>query len=257
MWCSMRRTGDSVRETVAHARRIAEESPDEFGVLRRDVQLVSLKVLVEQFTAGLTGRGAGNEDYWQDFFEKNPFALQQLFASPVALYGEQLTVRGTNARGAGSRIADFMLVNTVTRTAHVVEIKTPATTLLRRAPYRGTDGSEVFVPHNEVLGAVAQIQAQMTSTVVDLPDLLRRTPGIAHLSTMSVRGAIMVGSISSLSSEERDSFIRFRDGLANVEVMTFDEVRDRLQGLHDLLAMTSDQDEEVLGAGRRRGKTGR
>lgn len=233
-----------VRETVAHTRRIAAESPKEFGVLRRDVELVSLEVLIEQFSSALDGKRSNDEGYWQGFFEKNPFALQQLFAAPVALYGEQLSVRGSNARGRGARIADFMLVNTVTKTAHVVEIKAPSTKLLRSAPYRGTDGSEVFVPHNELLGAIAQVQAQMESTVVDLPDLLRRTPGSNELSTVSVRGAVLVGSTSALTSEQRDSFIRFRDGLAGVKVMTFDEVRDRLQGLHDLLVETADHESQ-------------
>lgn len=127
------------------SRQIATESPEAFGRLRDDIELASLEVLIEQFERGLRGRAAKDEDWWQSYFEANVFALQQLFAAPVALYGAQLHLRMPNMFGAGSRIADFVLVNTLTRAAVVVEIRTPSTSLLGPR-YRGAGGAEVFPP---------------------------------------------------------------------------------------------------------------
>jgi hypothetical protein len=174
-----------VRLVSAESRTAAVESPGELGMLRRDIELVSLEVLIEQFAEDMEGSRAKDEAHWQKFFETNTFALQQLFATPVALYKSQLVVKGINATGRGSRIADFMLVNTVTRSALVVEIKTPAAELTGKR-YRGTGGSEVFLPHRDLLGAVTQIQAQIHSATTHLPHLLAHTPGAAALDTLVV-----------------------------------------------------------------------
>jgi Domain of unknown function (DUF4263) len=230
-----------VQQASAESRTAAIEAPVEFGKLRKDIELVSLEVLIEQFEGGMTGSHAKDEDYWQDFFETNTFALQQLFAAPVALYGAQLVVKGVNALGKGSRIADFILVNTVTRSALVVEIKTPAAGLIGMR-YRGAGGAEVFLPHKDLLGAVAQIQAQMESARIHLPTLLAQTPGAKSLETCVVRGAVIVGTAGSLGNEEKTSYLRYRAGLGDVEVLAFDEVCDRLKVLHVLLAAEADRD---------------
>lgn len=224
-----------VRQTSLESRAAAVEAPEEFGQLRRDIEVVSLDVLIEQFDRSMTGAAAKDESHWQHFFQTNTFALQQLFAVPIALFGEQVTVKGINALGQGSRIADFVLVNTITRTALVVEIKTPAAGLTGSI-YRGAGGAEIFLPHKDLMGAVTQLQAQMESARVHLPDLLRDTPGLGPIDTVVVRGAVIAGMAQPLGAEEKASYLRFRDGLAGLEVVAFDEVRDRLRVLRDLLA---------------------
>ncbi len=183
----------------------------------------------------MAGAAAKDESHWQRFFETNTFALQQLFAAPIALYGGQMTVRGVNPLGQGSRIADFVLVNTVLRTALVVEIKTPAAGLAGPV-YRGKGGAEVHLPHRDLLGAIAQLQSQMESVRTDLPGLLRDTPGAKALDTFHVRGAVIAGIAGALGPEEKASYLRHRGGLGDVEVIAFDEVRERLAVLRDLLA---------------------
>lgn len=224
-----------VRQASLESRAVAAESPEEFGRLRKDIQLVSLDVLIDQFDKNMTGAAAKDEGHWQAFFESNTFALQQLFAAPIALYGGQMTVKNVNALGQGARVADFVLVNTVLRTALVVEIKTPAAGLVG-AVYRGTGGAQVHLPHRDLLGAVAQVQSQMESVRTDLPGLLRDTPGAEELETFHVRGAVIAGTAGTLGLEEKASYLRYRGGLGDVDVIAFDEVRERLAVLRNLLA---------------------
>lgn len=224
-----------VQRTSRESRAAAGESPEAFGRLRKDIELVSLDVLIDQFDKSMAGAAAKDESHWQRFFEINTFALQQLFAAPVALYGGQMTVRGVNALGRGSRIADFVLVNTVLRTVLVVEIKTPAAGLVGPV-YRGKGGAEVHLPHRDLLGAIAQLHSQMESVRTDLPALLQNTPGAEALNTFHVHGAVIVGSAGALGPEENASYLRYRGGLSDVDVIAFDEVRERLTLLRDLLA---------------------
>lgn len=225
-----------LQQTAAESRVAAREAPAALGKLRNDLELVSLEVLIDQFAQGLDGSHSKDEHYWQTFFEANVFALQQLFAAPISLYGSQLHLRVPDVHGAGARIADFVLANSVTGSAHVVEIKTPGSPLVATTSYRGSGSAEVFLPHRELIGAVAQVQAQVESVRSDFRDLLRQTIGAATLETHVVYGAVIVGTAASLDGNMKASFSRYRSGLSNVLVITFDEVLERLRGLHQLLA---------------------
>lgn len=227
--------GALVSRMKREAKTAAVETPEAFGRLRADIELVSLEVLIERFGKGLTGPMAKDEGRWQDFFEENTFALQQLFAAPVALYGPQLSVNIPNAYGGGGRVTDFVLVNTVTRSAVVVEIKTPATRLMG-AHYRGKGGAEIYPPSKELSGGISQLQGQMESVALDFPEMLRKTAGMQSIETSTVRGAVIAGKLAPLSEEERMSFLRYRNGLHGIEVIAFDELHDRLKGLHAMLS---------------------
>jgi Domain of unknown function (DUF4263) len=152
-----------VDHVVRQASQVAHETPERFGRLREDIELVSLEVLIEQFEQGLVGRAARDETHWQNFFLTNPFALQQVFSAPILVVRGQVHVRGTDVLGQGSRIADFLCVNAITRSAVVVEIKTPATALMAVKAYRGSGTAEVYPTHRHLSGAVSQVQAQMES----------------------------------------------------------------------------------------------
>jgi hypothetical protein len=231
-----------VSQMTTESLTAAKESPKAFGKLRQDIELVTLQVLIDQFRAGLNGSIARSEDKWQEFFEKNIFALQQLFAAPVALYGSQLNLRLPNIHGRGGRIADFVLVNSVTRTVFVVEIKTPAASLVG-PHYRGADEAQVFPPHPELAGAVAQVQGQIESAGSDFRLLVQNTSGSDPIDTSVVRGAVIAGTASSLEPEQKRSFARYRNGLSNVELIAFDEVLQRLEGLHAMLTSTLAADD--------------
>ncbi len=219
----------------AESKQIATEQPQSFGKLREDLELVTLEVLIENFEKNLMGKGAKSEDAWQQFFRDNTFALKQIFAAPVAFYGEQLRLRIPDMYGSGGQIADFVLVNTLTRSMVVVEIKTPATALIVKTPYRGKSGAEVYPPDKELSGAIAQLQAQMESARTDFDDIVGQTPGADPIETRFVRGAVIAGRLDALEQLRKNSFVRYRDGLHGIEVITFDEVLGRLLALQTML----------------------
>lgn len=220
-----------VNEVARQAPAVAQEAPEQFGRLREDIELVSLKVLIERFQEGLVGRAAKDEGRWQRFFTENSFALQQVFSAPILVLRGQVHVRGTGPLGDGSRIADFLCVNAVTRSAVVVEIKTPASPLMAAKPYRGSGTAAVHPAHRELSGAVGQVQAQMESVPRDLRD----SPEFGAVDKWHVRGAVISGRVSDLDDEQRESFLRYREGLSSVTVLGYDEICERLKGLHALL----------------------
>lgn len=220
-----------VDQVRTEAPRTARESPERFGRLRQDIELVSLELLIEQFEKGMIGQNARDEAYWQDFFQANPFALQQVFGAPIVEVLPQAHLRSGGVTGKGARITDFLCKNTVTRTAVVVEIKTPSAALMEPKPYRS-----IYAPHRENLaGAVGQLQAQVASVSRDLAGRPDRDPEIGDLDLWHTSGAVVVGRVGDLTGEQRESFLRYREGLASTAVLGFDEVSERLRGLLQLL----------------------
>ncbi|WIE84429.1 Shedu anti-phage system protein SduA domain-containing protein [Curtobacterium sp. MCPF17_021] len=221
-----------VDEVARQAPTVAQENPERFGKLREDIELVSLETLIEQYGRGLTGARAKDEAHWQSFFMTNPFSLQQIFSAPILIVGEQIHVQGTNPLGGESRITDFLCVNAVTRSAIAVEIKTPATKLMTSTQYRGEGAARIYPTHKELSGAVAQVEAQMESVMHELKD----HPSFGTIDKWHVSGAVVIGTVSSLSTEQNESFLRFREGLGKVQVIGFDEISERLKHLHTLLS---------------------
>lgn len=220
-----------VDQVLLETPRVAREAPEQFGRLREDIELVSLEVLIEQFDRGCIGPAARDEDHWQKFFATNSFALQQVFSAPILVVRGQVHVRGTDALGQGSRIADFLCVNAVTRSAVVIEIKTPATELMAANAYRGSGTAAVYPTHRHLSGAVSQVQAQMES----VPRDLKGNPRLGSIDKWHVHGAVIIGRVSELSDEQLGSFLRYRDGLTAVTVLGYDEVCGRLKSLHAML----------------------
>lgn len=237
-----------VEQVVAEAPKVARSSPLQFGRLRQDLELVSLDVLTQQFEQGLLN-APKQEAFWQAFFKANGFALQLLFAAPVTLYLEHLHVKGSNAVGQGARITDFALVNPITLSAYVVEIKTPGVELTAPRPYRGSGDAAVYPPSAEVSGAIAQVQSQVSSMREHFPAIKGDTPSLGPIDPQDVSGALIIGRLDSLSAPQLASFKRYRAGLHGVTLLGFDEVLQRLTSLHQMLStppatITIDSDPE-------------
>lgn len=214
--------------------------------LRQDIELVSLDTLIEKFERDLDGPHARDEDHWQEFFNANRFALQLIFSTPVVVARQHATVQAGDIDGRGTRITDFLCANAVTRTVVIVEIKTPAASLMSSRPYRGngTD-TAVYSPHADLIGPVAQLQSQMASVPRSLAS--RLTPDLELDPWNDARGAVISGRLSSLNNEQRESFLRYRAGLSTTIVLGYDEVLEHLKALRAMLASPPEIDDDVSG----------
>lgn len=225
-----------LKEALAELPAAARSNSATLGRLRFDIDLVTLEQLINRFQNALNSEPrAENETLWQEFFRENIFALQQLFSAPISYVGEQINVRLPALNGSGLRKPDFLLANTVSRVAHLVEIKTPSTKLLKSKAYRGRDGAEVYSCSSDLTGAVAQLLAQMESATTDLKSILSNTHDAPELETGTVQGALIIGKLRSLSRVEQQSFLRFRTNLHGINIITFDEVLERLKILREAL----------------------
>ncbi len=216
----------AVREQAGVA---SKTMPERVVALQRDLELVNLDRLIESFEADLE-RKLG-EEHWQGFFASNSFALQQVFGSPVVSVVSKASVGGTKLEGSGTKIADYLVKNPLTSNVALVEIKTPATKIVKATAYR--DG--VFGITSELNQAVTQVLDQAHQLKIHFANI--KVDSRAYdLEAYSIGCFVIAGRLPAASEPDRmKSFELFRGNSRAVSIVTFDEVLASLKLLRSLL----------------------
>ncbi len=212
----------------ANKREIAEKLPEKFAKLRNDIELVTLEKLIERYEEML-GKNL-QESKWQTFFNKNPFILNLAFGYPVVKIQDQVSVGVQKLSGQGEKIADFLLKNTLTNNAAIFEIKTPKTTLFKTTPYRGND---LYAPSTEFSGAINQALEQKYELQKNI--LYKTQNGGDHdIESYAVHCCLIIGTMPE-GNDKKKSFELFRRNSKDVEIVTFDELLEKIKQLRDFL----------------------
>ncbi|GAA2779250.1 DUF4263 domain-containing protein [Kitasatospora sp. CM 4170] len=223
------------------------------GLTEEDIRLISnRKEQLQRFERLLTdpdyfqqaeslATTRGPEAVWQAFFEENQWIFGyglNLIACQSVDDGklERITTGANIFGGAGKRIDAIMRSRGLISSMLFCEIKTHATELLAKTPYR----SGVYQASKELGGGVAQVQ----TTVNKAQQLISRefleriyeddgTPVEIGLSTTRPRQVVVIGSLQefiqngAVNPAMLSSFELYRTSIQDVEIITFDELYQR------------------------------
>lgn len=164
------------------------------------------------------------EDKWQDFFKENAWIFSQLFAFPTVLFKDKAFVGGKTIEDKEGKIVDFLYANKLTRNSALIEIKKHTTKLLNKKPYRGKD---VFSMDKELSGAINQVLDQKENYSKKF-DSLR---GDSNIASFNPKCLIIIGKLSSLTKNQIKSFELIRSSLKDIEIITFDELYERIESI--------------------------
>lgn len=210
-----------------HSKQIAEARPEALAKLQNEIELVTLEVLIHRFEDKL--KKATLESEWQDFFDANKFILTMAFGYPIVEILGQASVGGSQLIGGGSKFADFISRNSQTNNAAIFEIKTPGTPILNKMPFRG----KVYSATKDFSGAIAQVLDQKYQLGKNLP-LLKSNDRDLVLEAYAVHCCLIIGTTPK-NLDEQKSFELFRRNSREVEIITFDELLEKLRQLHFFL----------------------
>ncbi|MEB1092796.1 Shedu immune nuclease family protein [Xanthomonas campestris pv. campestris] len=209
---------------------LAKSEPNELLRLKRDIEAVSLKELIEKCEA-LLGASV-TETKWQSFLSMNPFVLTMAFNYPVVKIGDTPYVGGKIHTATGGRFSDFLMNAAATKNLAIVEIKSPGMKLL------GNTYRSIFPPSHELSGAVAQAISQRTEMQESFAytgrDLLINGYRSHAIDCMVIAGT------SPKEDDQRRDFERYRHSLHGVHIVTFDELVARLRSIYDLMTLKSE-----------------
>jgi len=219
---------------------IAKTDAEALLALRSDIEKVTLGTLIQKFEDMLTKDLS--EPKWQEFLKANPFILGLAFAYPVFLIQDQAYVGGATIRGAGEKIADFLLAQRYTGNLALIEIKRPKTPILRTVPYR----ADLHAPATEVSGSVSQVLDQKYRLQNSFTQKAYES-GLTNVHPYSIQCIVIIGT-SPESKDERKSLELFRNSTKDVTVVTFDELLEKLKEIHRVFSASEEIASAMLDA---------
>lgn len=217
---------------------LAAEAPTELINLHAEIERVTLSRMIEKYE-GLLAKSTLTESHWQRFFEQNLFILAMVFARPVRLLHTQFHAKGSGLDGTGAQIGDFLFAERGQALA-IVEIKKPTSPLMLNSAYRN---SEVYGPAAELSGAITQVLFQQSA--LHSHWLVHQTRTELKESRPDAIRCVVIAGTTPADEAQRRCFEVFRNACKNVEVVTFDELLDKLALLLELLTPQHEQPDDV------------
>lgn len=200
--------------------------------LNAGLSLIQLEQAKQEMEANLS---SDNEEQWQRFFTKYRWILTQVFSAPYAYMGAKFYAGGKSIDDTGGKVCDFIYRNKLTKNVALIEIKTPCKQLLGK-PYRSkTTHRPVYSMSNDFSGAVAQVLDYRGYLMKNYNAL--RVDSDQDFEALEPRCIVVIGNFSALGCDRGaiSSFENFRNSLANVTIVTFDELIQRVDDMISVL----------------------
>ncbi|SDF60222.1 Shedu immune nuclease family protein [Chitinophaga filiformis] len=173
----------------------------------------------------ITSDTKGLEKKWQAFLKQHSWIFSTLFAQPVILHEDEAYVGGNTISNKGGKFNDFLIRGGLSTNVSFVEIKTHLAELVLSTAYRGDN---VFAASKELTGCIGQVLNQR--------DIFQKSyftvmQGNTDVQTFNPKALVLIGNFSTLSAKQRGAFELFRNNSKDVEILTFDELRLKIQSL--------------------------
>lgn len=189
---------------------------------KEKLDIVYLEDIIERFKKLLLV-SKDNEEQWQNFFEKYSWILTHLFPYQVILKKGKAYVGGKTIENAEGRVVDFLFESNLSDNFALLEIMTHNKELLKPSPYRKPD---VFSWSDELSGGISQCLDQKH---IFLRDFGKDNP------SYDPKAILVIGLKSKLNRHQAACFELLRANQKNVEIVTFDELLKKLEGLHKVI----------------------
>lgn len=164
-----------------------------------------------------------NEKEWQKFFEDHGWILANLFPFQVVIRDREAYVGGKTIENKEGRVVDFLFQNGFKDNYALLEIKTHRKALLKNTPYREPDA---YAVHDDLSGAISQCLDQKHTFLTDMGQKYK---------VLDPKVVLVCGTKSTLSDSQAACFELVRANQKHVDIVTFDELLEKIRGLRDVL----------------------
>lgn len=178
-----------------------------------------------------TADSSATEKVWQEFLGKHSWIFSYIFSFPIILFQQEAYVGGKNLSNKNGKLNDFLVKNNLSENVAFIEIKTHKTEIVKKGkPYRGND---VFGISDDLAGATAQVLNQRDHFQKHYAVIKMETD--ESFETYNSKCVVLMGTIKSLDKKQLKSFELVRSNSKDVEIITFDELLERIESLQRLI----------------------
>ncbi len=196
-----------------------------------DVRLIEKALLEFDDLYSQSSNTTTLEKKWQSYLKSNAWIFSSIFAQPVILYHDEAYAGGKSIDNKNGKYTDFLLKNSLSNNVAFFEIKTHKTKLLEDKAYRGND---VFSTSKELAGCVNQVLNQRDKFQKSYA--LLKTESDEEFESCNPACFVLVGTHEALTKKQRYSFELFRSNNRDVEIITFDEIKRKIEMLRSLIS---------------------
>lgn len=172
----------------------------------------------------------GDEEFWQTSFKNSPWILSQATSFPVIFLQGKAYVGGKTIDNKNGNILDFLYKNKLTENSVLIEIKTP-TTLLLGKKYRNNS----YSISDELSGGINQLLSYRDSLMRESTSLVSNSSD--ELKVYYPKCILIIGNLKSELKDDTQisSFERFRSEIKSVEIITYDELFERVSNIGKII----------------------
>ncbi|HAS6833486.1 TPA: DUF4263 domain-containing protein [Vibrio parahaemolyticus] len=197
---------------------------DDISKLNAITGITTLKASINYWEKN---KSSADEGMWQKYFEKNPYILSNILSIPTYKLKGSAYTGGKSVDNTGGNLVDFFFKSAQTENPVLIEIKTPQTKIIGEA-YRQT-----FSMSSEVSGAIGQIlnySNELTKNAMTM--LYQSRDNVEKIHVFKPVLYVILGDTKELTcSSKREAFELFRNNLKDVQIITFDEVFEKVRRL--------------------------
>lgn len=176
-----------------------------------------------------------NENFWQNLFKINPYYLSVITPSILRLIASQAYMGAKSIDNKGASIADFVYEQGI-KNMCIIEIKTPCTELII-SKYR----NNTYTPSEELVSGLIQLKEQKDSFLKNYNSIVKKSEeNDISFEAFDPKCYLIIGNTKMLNNVQLKSFNLFRNELRSVEIITFDELVEKLQELYVFLGGNND-----------------
>ncbi|MGD0342674.1 MAG: Shedu immune nuclease family protein [Bacteroidales bacterium] len=170
-----------------------------------------------------------DEEFWQQTFTNHSWILSQIFSHPIVILNDKAFVGGKAITDKGGKIIDFLFQNKITSNVILIEIKNPNTKLLGHE-YRG-----VYSISEELSGTINQVLNYREELNKNYFSLLEASDN--EFVSFNPKCLIIAGCIKAeINNKVKLKTLEiFRNDIKSVEVISFDELHEKISMMLNLL----------------------
>lgn len=214
--------------------KLKDLSVDNLETMHSLLGITKIYRLLELWRANINN---ADEEFWQKFFKMHPWVISQIFSYPVVLFKDKAYIGGKSISNKEGNVIDFLYKNKLTDNLILVEIKAPTTKLLSKE-YR----DNIYSVSTDLTGAANQILNYKDGFQKEYNLLASKTSATSEL--FNPKCLLIVGNQEKeiINKNLRRSFELYRAEMKSVEIITFDELFEKVKFVINMFQESKEND---------------